>query len=352
MSFDESFHIVGTILTMYEANPIQRLADVDYSRAETFGERACSLSRLLSKGYNVPKGVVITTKIFKRFLNNMPGAKRIDHLIAHATPENSGETAEEIQETIISSPMPMQMANPIAEEIYKLLDIIKSDSVVIRTSAHVEDSSRHICSGRGVFFHLKEIHDIIQVIKSCWASAFTADVLIDLIQAGLPPDNVRIAIIVEEMVLAKVCGVISVKNDVKDLHIRANWGTQVHEEKNGIYCDHFIVDEQKVGEPLETFASYKHKISHIPPNTRHAVVVDNLPEQRNALSLNQQDITTLVQLAKKVRRDFEVDYDIEFIFDNEGTLWLLDAIPRAAHRNIHRIGTAVVQAQDTINNGE
>ncbi|MFW9906654.1 MAG: PEP/pyruvate-binding domain-containing protein [Candidatus Thorarchaeota archaeon] len=343
MSFEESFHIVGTILTMYEADPIQRLADVDYSRAETFGERACSLSRLISKGYNVPQGVVITTKIFKRFLNNMPGTKRIDHLIAHATPENSKITAQEIQETIIRSPMPMQMANPIAEKIYKLLDVIKSDSVVIRTSAHVEDSSKHTCSGRGVFFHLKEIHDIIEVIKNCWASAFTADVLQDLMRAGLPPDNVRIAIIVEEMVAAKVSGVLSVKNDVKDLHIRANWGTQVHEEKNGICCDHFIVNEQKIGEPLETFVSYKEKISQIPPNTRHAVVVDNLPEQRKALSLNQQNITALVQLAKKIRRDFEVDYDLEFVFDNNGTLWLLDAIPRATHRNVHRIGTSVVQ---------
>ena len=332
---------------MYEANPIQRLADVDYSRADTFGERACSLSRLISKGYNVPQGVVITTKIFKRFLNNMPGAKRIDHLINQATPENYQETAQEIQEIIISSPMPMQMANPIAEEIYKLLDVIKSDSVVIRTSAHVEDSSKHICSGRGVYFHLKEIHDIIQVIKNCWASAFTADVLYDLMRAGLPPDNVRIAIIVEEMVSAKVSGVISVKNDIKDLHIKANWGTHVQVEKNGICCDHFIVDEQKIGEPLETFASYKDKISHIPPDTRHAVVIDNIPEQKQALSLNQQNITTLVQLAKKIRRDFEIDYDIEFIFDEEGTLWLLDAVPRAAHRNIHRIGTSVVQFQET-----
>jgi phosphoenolpyruvate synthase/pyruvate phosphate dikinase len=337
------------LLTVYEANPIQRLVDVDYSRAETFGERACSLSRMISKGYNVPKGVVITTKVFKRFLNNMPGGKRIDHLIANATPDNSEETAQEIQEIIIRSPMPMQMANPIAEEIYKLLDVIKSDSVVIRTSAYVEDSSKHTCSGRGVYFHLKEIRDIIQVIKNCWASAFTADVLYDLMRAGLAPDNVRIAVIVEEMVSAKVIGVISVKNDVKNLHIKANWGTHVHEEKNGIYCDHFIINEQKIGEPLETFASYKEKISYIPPNTRHAVIIDNIPEHKKALSLNQQDITTLVQLAKKIRKDFEVDYDIEFIFDKEGTLWLLDAVPRSAHRNIHRIGTSVVQLQKSEN---
>ncbi|MFX0121805.1 MAG: hypothetical protein ACFFAM_21030, partial [Promethearchaeota archaeon] len=60
--------------------------------------------------------------------------------------------------------------------------------------------------------------------------------------------------------------------------------------------------------------------------------------------------TALTQLAKKVRRDFEVDYDIEFVFDQDGTLWLLDAIPRASHRNFQRIGTSVVQTLNPTNN--
>ena len=333
---------------MYEADPIQRLADVDYSRADTFGDRACSLSRLISKGYNVPDGIVISTKVFKRFLNNMPGTKRIDHLIRTVTPENSEEIAKEIQEIIIYSPVPMQMANPIAEQIYKLLENIKAESVVIRTSAHVEDSSRHVCSGRGVYFHLKDISDIIKVMKTCWASAFTADVLYDLVQAGLPPDNVRIAVIGQEMISAKVSGIISVKNEPKSgsLHIRANWGSQVHEDKNGMYCDHIIVNEGKIGEPREIYTSFKDKISHIPPDERHAVIIENQPEKKKELSLSQQDITTLVQLSKKVRRDFEVDYDIEFVFDHDGALWLLDAIPRSSHRNFRRIGTSVVTSQD------
>jgi pyruvate,water dikinase len=328
---------------MYQADPIQSLCNVDYSRAETFGERACSLSRLISKGYNVPKGIVISTKVFKRFINNMPGAKRIDHLFRTVTPENSEEIAKEIQEIIIYSPVPMQMANPIAEEIYNLLENMKSDSVVIRTSAHVEDSSRHVCSGRGVYFHLKDISDIIKVMKNCWASAFTADVLHDLMQAGLPPDNVRIAVIVEEMMSAKVSGILSVKKDIKNVHIRANWGTEVREGGNGFCSDHIIVNEDKVGEPIETFTSFKDKKSHIPPDMRHSVIVENKPERKQELSLSQQDITTLIQLAKKVRRDFEVDYDIEFIIDNEDALWLLDAIPRSSQRNFHRIGTNVVQ---------
>lgn len=331
---------------MYEANPIQNLADVDYSRADTFGERACSLSRLMSKGYKVPKGVVVSTKIFKRFLNIMAGTKRIDYLIAQTTPENTEEIAREIQEIIISSPVPMPMANPIAEKIYKLLDTMKSESVVIRTSAHVEDSSRHVCYGRGVYFHLKEIRDIIQVMKNCWASAFTADVLLGLMQAGLPPDTVRIAIIVEEMISAKVSGILSVKNDIKDVHIRANWGTHVHEGKNGVNCDHIIVNENEIGEPVEIFTGFKEKITQIPPDTRRAVLVENEPKKKKELSLSQQDITTLIQLAKKIRRDFEVDYDIEFIFDHNDALWLLDAIPRSSHRSFQRIGTSVVQSEE------
>jgi pyruvate,water dikinase len=334
---------VGTFLKMFEKGPIQRLADVDYSRADTFGERACCLSRLISKGYNVPLGVVISTKVFKRFLNTVPGTKRIDQLMNQVTSENFEVIAQEIQDIITSSPVPMPMANPIAEEIYQLIDRMESKTVVVRTSAHVEDSSRHVCHGRGVYFHMKDVGNIIQVIKHCWASAFTSDVLHDLIYAGLPPDNVRIAVIIEEMITAKVSGVLSVRDKEKNggVHIRSNWGTQVDGEGNGICCDHVIVNEQKIGEPIETFTSYKDKVSHIPPDNQQAVIVENEPDMKQELSLSMQDIATLTQLAKKIRQDFEIDYDIEFIFDENGSLWLLDAIPRAFHRSLHRIGKSV-----------
>ncbi|MFX0173391.1 MAG: PEP/pyruvate-binding domain-containing protein [Candidatus Hodarchaeota archaeon] len=339
----------GMFLEMFEKEPIQKLADVDYSRADTFGERACCLSRLISKGYNVPLGVVVSTKVFKRFLNTIPGTKRIDRLIDEVTPENFEETAQEIQDIIICSPVPMPMANPIAEKIYQLMDSINSETVVVRTSAHVEDSARHICHGRGVYFHLKDIANIIQVIKQCWASAYTSDVLHDLIHAGLPPDNVRIAVIIEEMITAKVSGILSVRSADKNggIHIRSNWGTKVDGIDDGIYCDHVIVNEQKVGEPIETFTSYKDKISHIPPDNRHAVIVENEPEMKQELSLSMQNVTTLTQLAKKIRQDFEVDYDIEFIFDENGSIWLLDAIPKSRHRSLLRIGKSV---NNSINN--
>ncbi|MFX0212410.1 MAG: PEP/pyruvate-binding domain-containing protein, partial [Candidatus Hodarchaeota archaeon] len=268
------------------------------------------------------------------------GTKRIDRLIDEVTPENFEETAQEIQDIIISSPVPMPMANPIAEKIYQLMDRIKSETVVVRTSAHVEDSARHICHGRGVYFHLKDVGNIIQVIKQCWASAYTSDVLHDLIHAGLPPDNVRIAVIIEEMITAKVSGILSVRNEEKNggIHIRSNWGTKVDGKDDGIYCDHVIVNEQKIGEPIETFTSYKDKISHIPPNIQHAVIVENEPEMKQELSLSMQNVTTLTQIAKKIRKDFEIDYDIEFIFDENGSIWLLDAIPKSRHRSLLQIG--------------
>jgi pyruvate,water dikinase len=337
---------------MFERDPIQKLVDVDYSRADTFGDRACSLSRLMSKGYNVPRGVVISTKVFKRFLNTMPGAKRVDHLMTQVTPENFEAAAQEIQDAIINSPVPLPMANPIAEEIFGLMNRMDSETVVVRTSAHVEDSARHICHGRGVYFHLKEMGNIIQIIKQCWASAFTPDVLHDLIHAGLPPDNVCIAVIIEEMITAKVSGILSVRDKKTNggIQIRSNWGTKIDGEEDGLCCDHVIVNEGKIGEPYEIFTSYKDKKTHIPPNNQQAIVVENEPEMKRELSLSMQHIETLTQLAKKVRRDFEINYDIEFVFDVDDNLWLLEAVPIGRHRSIHRIGTSVSQL--TPENGE
>ncbi|MFX0084769.1 MAG: PEP/pyruvate-binding domain-containing protein [Candidatus Hodarchaeota archaeon] len=327
---------------MYQFDPIQTLANVDYSRADTFGERACSLSRLMSKGYRIPYGVVISTKVFKKFLNTIPGTKRIDHLMDQINWENLDETALEIQDIILRSPVPMSMKNQIAEEIYRLLDRIESKSVVIRTSAHVEDSSRHVCFGRGVFFHLKDIREILNLMKNCWASAFTPDVLKDLIQAGLPPDNVNIAVIIEEMITARTSGILIVKKESisgeGDVQIRANWGSQVYEENNGIYCDQIIVNEKKIGEPIEIYRSYKEKISCIPEDTKRTMIIENKPEKKVALSVSEQNIGTLIQLARKIQKDFEVDYEIEFIFDHNDSLWLLDAIPKSGRRGYYHIG--------------
>jgi phosphoenolpyruvate synthase/pyruvate phosphate dikinase len=326
---------------LYDSQPILKLSEVDYARTDTFGDRACSLSRLMAKGYHVPNGIVISTKIFKRYLNTTVGNKRIDHLVREVTNANLTETAQEIQDLINHSPVPMQMANSIANGISELLDQIESQALIIRTSASVEGSSRHVCSGRGVFFHMSDISKIIRVVKSCWSSAYTADVISDLIKAGLPPDSVWVAVIIEEMKQAEISGVLTVeKGEQKDrISIKSNWGSQVYQSEDGIFCDHIIVDHsEKVGEPIEVYNAYKEKVSHISPGDSKQITIENDPEKKITLSLDQDQISTLVQLARKMDEDFEVGYNIEFIFDEEGTLWLLDAIPLSVFRNFKKIG--------------
>lgn len=326
---------------MYESQPILSLSEVDYARADTFGDRACSLSRLMARGYHVPKGIVISTKVFKRYLNTAPGTKRIDQLIENVTPATITETAQEIQDLINFSPVPMQMANQIATAISSLLDKSPSQALIVRTSANVEGSSRHVCSGRGVHFHMNDITKIIRVVKNCWASAYTADVLKDLIEVGLPPDSVWVAVIVEKMVRAEVCGKMYVEKGEKEdniFKIESNWGAKVHHAKEGILCDHVIIDETKIGEPIETFNAFKQKISYISPENHQLEIIDNDPARRNVLSLDPQKIATLAQLAKKIHDDFEVGYMIEFVFDEKDTLWLLDAVPLSIHKNLYKIG--------------
>jgi pyruvate,water dikinase len=329
---------------MYDQQPIIKLSEVDYARADTFGDRACSLSRLISRGYHVPKGVVVSTKMFKRYLNTTPGTKRIDQLINQVSPETIEETAREIQDLINFSPVPMQMANSIADAIMPLLDQSVTQNLVVRTSASVEGSSRHVYTGRGVNFHMNDVSQIIRVIKNCWASAYTADILKDLIEIGLPPDSVWVAVLIEEMVKAKISGVMTVENkeNISNIYIQANWGTQVHHSEEGICCDHIIIDnsKQSIGEPIQIYNAYKDKIKHISEDTRQPTVIENDPEKKLQVSLDQEKISTLAQLARKIQEDFEVGYNIEFVFDENNTLWVLDAVPLSIYKNLSKIGSS------------
>lgn len=336
--------IIGTSNEMYESQPIIRLSEVDYARSDTFGDRACSLSRLISRGYHVPKGVVVSTKVFKRYLNTTPGTKRIDQLIRQVTPATIEETAQEIQDLINFSPVPMQMANSIAGAITSLLDRSKLSNLVVRTSASVEGSSRHVCTGQDVSFHMTDVTQIIKVVKNCWSSAYTADILKDLMRIGLPPDSVWVAVLIEEMVQAKISGVMTVETGQREdtIKIQANWGTKVHESENGIYCDHIIITNASdtIGEPVQIYNAYKEKISHISEEKQQPVVIENDPDRKKQLSLDQQKISTLAQLARKIHEDFEVGYNIEFVFDENDTLWVLDAVPLSIHRNLSKIGSS------------
>ena len=332
---------LGTYNILYDSQPILKLSEVDYARTDTFGDRACSLARLMAKGYHIPKGIVISTKIFKRYLNTTVGNKRIDCLVRDITDANITETAQEIQDLINFSPVPMQMVNSIAAGISSLLDQIDSPTLIIRTSASVEGSTRHVCSGRGVFFHMSDIGQIIRVVKNCWSSAYTADVIRDLIKVGLPPDSVWVAVIIEEMKKAEVSGVLTVEKGEQEnrISIKSNWGSLVYQSEAGIFCDHIIIDHsEKVGEPIEVYNAYKQRISQIFPGDRQQTIIENDPAKKNTLSLDQQQISTLVQLARKMSEDFEIGYNIEFIFDEEGTLWLLDAIPLSVYTNLKKIG--------------
>ena len=63
---------------------------------------------------------------------------------------------------------------------------------------------------------MRDVTNIIRVVKNCWASAYTEDVLKVLIQVGLPPDSVWVAVIIEEMMEAAVSGEMVVEKSDKN----------------------------------------------------------------------------------------------------------------------------------------
>ena len=54
-------HLDVLVLTSEIELTITDLERVDFAREDIYGNKACHLSRLISRGYNVPRGIVIST---------------------------------------------------------------------------------------------------------------------------------------------------------------------------------------------------------------------------------------------------------------------------------------------------
>lgn len=313
------------------------LKDVDFAREDVFGEKACSLSRLISRGYLVPRGIVISIKVYKRLLNIMVGTKRINQLISEVNNSNVEQSCKEIQDIIKSSRVPMQIANRIAQEIYNLQELVKPHKLIMRYSTNIEETSRHICASQGAYLNLSDVKDILRIMKECWATAYSKSVIEDLILHGIPPNNVKVALIIEEMVPAAVSGLMRThaygSDKGEDIRINTTYGHWTDPTTG--HGDQILIKPQGKNFDIETFISYKDKVAR-PGNARnHFEVKENHPRRVKKIPLNQQHIQLLIEIAKKLTQDFDTSYDVEFVIDGKNSLQIIDAFP--THRRDRKI---------------
>jgi pyruvate,water dikinase len=275
------------------------------------GGKAQSLNKMIKAGLPVPSAFCVTVPAYHLF------AEQIDLRQEHSSLS--------VKERILAADIP----RPIIEAVtvaYQALG--ENAAVAIRSSALNEDSNTQSFAGQyETYLHVVGIENVLEKLKSCWASLWAERVL-DYNHGQIDDADLAIAVVIQQMIDADCAGVLFTSDplvtDSEEIIVDSSWGLGEGIVSGQVATDSFKVDRNSLeinardvrAKPMQYKRSLKGEMTLLPN-------VDELVEQP---SLSDSQLLELARYANRLREYYGQELDVEWAI-HDGKLWLLQARP-------------------------
>ena len=284
---------------------VVELKALDAQALPRVGGKAANLGELISAGFPVPPGFAVTTAAYT--------------LTAAALDTSDPAGA---REAVAKAELPAPVATAVRATYLGLgVDV----PVAVRSSATAEDLPWASFAGQqDTYLNVVGADEVLDAVRRCWASLWTDRAVSYRETQGIDHAAVQIAVVVQQMVDARVAGVLFTADPVTGTRDRsvidASPGLGEAVVSGAVNPDHIVVDARGV---------------HVTPGDK-AVQVRPLPgggvEQVPVIDaggacLTDEQATALAELGRRVESHFGAPQDIEWALDADGRLWLTQARP-------------------------
>jgi pyruvate,water dikinase len=328
--------------TIPKGNYVYPLSALSKEMADYVGEKMATLGELKNRlGLNVPQGFVISTYAYERFIEYNGLREWIDSLLKAGTAENTEEVTKKTQhlkERILQAQIPRDLKKAIRKALVgSMSKEAPKTGWAVRSSAMGEDSQ---LSYAGQYRTLLNVPSsgILAGYKEVVASLFSPRVLSYGRNALAERREPAMAVGCTQMLDAKISGVIysTDPNQIgrERMVISACWGLgKLVVEGEGEVDQYFVSKtypyallHQQIGKKETRYVVSEGggiELKTVPPSLRYEPCLDP-----SALSI-------LVQEAQRVEQHMKSFQDIEWSFNQQGQLILLQARPLQVSRNLH-----------------
>ncbi|CAF4468807.1 unnamed protein product [Rotaria sp. Silwood2] len=303
---------------------------------EIVGGKGANLAILFQRGFNVPDAFIVTTNAFDYVFNDEQ-TKGVLSIIDEVNVDNIKEledVSNTIKQAICNINLSSDMINLIIDHYYKLCEKIDNMNihVAVRSSATAEDLPDNSFAGQqDTYLHVGR-ENLIDKIKECWASLFTARAISYRKKSNIDHKIVKLAVVVQAMISSEVSGVAFTANPITGLRnevvIDSTYGLGEALVSGLVTPDHYeiLFDNYENAEICVKNIGKKgiHIIGKSDGGTETLVTMDN---NKKIEALSDQYIIQLAKLAKQVEKSYNYQpQDLEWSFSNE-KLYILQARP-------------------------
>lgn len=294
-------------------------SDIKMGDLAIVGGKGLNLALMKQAGIPVPDGFVVTTSAYQEYVRSQGLDKRIDELL------EKGSSMEENSRAIQDLFRPEDVLDETKQIILESFRKIGSGRVAVRSSATLEDLPGMSFAGQYTTYLNVTESDLIEKMVDCWKSLWNLRAMEYRKRNGIETGFSH-AVVVQTMVEASVSGVAFTANPMnglrKQLVINASYGLGEAIVIGEVNPDQILVDRES-GEILSQVIQEK-KILYRYGN--QGIVKENVNgKQATAPSLDVSMVERLTQLAEKVEACFGKPQDLEFAFDANGDLFIVQS---------------------------
>jgi phosphohistidine swiveling domain-containing protein len=299
---------------------------------ETAGGKGASLARLASAGLPVPDGFHITTTAYRRYVDDnelQPGILAALEPVDAAQPATLETASQAIRELFAQAQTPPDVAGAVALAYASLSG--SNPVVAVRSSATAEDLPEASFAGQqDTFLNVQGYGAMLEAVKSCWASLWTARAIGYRARHGIGVDGLSLAVVVQLLVPAEAAGILFTANPVSGRRdqavISAAWGLGESVVGGLVTPDAFTVDKRS-GTVLEREISDKGVMTaRVNGGTEEQPVPAPL---RRAPTLDDRAVAELARLGVQIEALYAMPMDIEWVLA-DGTFAIVQARPITA----------------------
>jgi pyruvate,water dikinase len=213
------------------------------------GGKGANLGELSRAGLPVPPGFVITTEAYDAFVKSNEFGVAIAELTTVPRADDPAafeEAAERIHDLFAGAKAPKKMAEEVRAAYNKLGE---ETAVAVRSSATAEDLSGASFAGQQeTYLNVRGAEALLEAIKDCWASLWTARAMAYRARQGIDPTTVSLAVVVQRMVESEAAGVLFTANPANgrrsEAVIGAAWGLGEAVVSGSVTTDDIVVEKE------------------------------------------------------------------------------------------------------------
>ncbi|QIQ02100.1 rifamycin-inactivating phosphotransferase [Streptomyces liangshanensis] len=300
---------------------VRDLGDVDGADVALVGGKGAQLGALARiDGVRVPGGFCVTTDAFRRVVAGVPAVgERLDALARIDPDDRDGiedgieairTLSAEIRLMVEGAAVPDDLAAEITDAVGRLGE---GAAWAVRSSATAEDLPTASFAGQqDSYLNVVGPAAVLAHVRRCWASLFTERAVVYRRHQGIDDRTVRMAVVVQRMVLPDASGVLFTADPVtghrRTATVDAGLGLGEALVSGLVTPDVFTVRDGEV--VARSIAVKRRVVRALPGGGTEDAAVDARQQERPALTDTQ--VVRLVGLGRRIEAHFGRPQDIEW----------------------------------------